>query len=89
MDANRFQELSQLSAAQRIAVKGYENYMDAFCASCGEDIRGDGYAIGKFFCSTCAYDNGTDCSVCGCDGGNGAGGYSNCCGGTMGTNIKE
>jgi hypothetical protein len=53
------------------------------CQTCG---KGEAF-VGEFggasivkYCPDCAQTNGTACSACGFDSGNGAGGYSNCCG---------
>ena len=45
---------------------------------CGRPLQG--YANGLEYCPRCAFVRGEMCSSCGCDAGNGAGGYSNCCG---------
>lgn len=53
------------------------------CQKCGEREPAEnawGYAFGRWFCPKCASEEGVACTSCHNDGGNGAGGYSNCCG---------
>lgn len=49
------------------------------CKNCGEK-EAIGNAHGVWYCQECAVILGVACSACGYDSGNGAGGYSNCCG---------
>lgn len=49
------------------------------CKNCGKK-EAIGNAHEAWYCQECADDLGEACSACGYDGGNGAGGYSNCCG---------
>lgn len=79
----RYAELLALAPADRRRQPN-EIWMDAFCETCGTSLRGEGYAVGKSYCAPCAHANGVDCSRCGFDAGNGAGGYSNCCGAPVG-----
>lgn len=51
------------------------------CRTCGRKEKYPaefGQASWIFYCPDCVGD--LACSLCGCDGGNGVGGYSNCCG---------
>lgn len=85
MEADRYNELRSLSPADRLAGRQPgELYMDCFCQDCGALLVGEGYAIGKVYCQPCARAHGVECSQCGYDSGNGAGGYSNCCGAPIG-----
>lgn len=48
------------------------------CEDCGRPVL-SGASLAHY-CSECAYRHAEMCSTCGEDAGNGAGGYSNCCG---------
>ncbi len=48
-----------------------------------------GYAEAVWFCPACAEKYGVLCSACGCDGGNGTSGYSNCCGALLNEFVRQ
>lgn len=53
--------------------------LEAVCANCHNEVV---YPLtqGALYCDACARNLGVACTMCGHDAGNGAGGYSWCCG---------